>query len=142
MLKNKKNVRKIRNILVALIAIIMILGVFINAIKSEKVEIKTIGIERFGYMKATTTIDMGYGTINPIYRPEWEKVSSSFDATSKTVTVKIKGSAYETQNIDSNVDIDYASDVTSTLSAEDITVFIDGVKVTSTTHPIITKDPD
>ena len=143
MLKNKKNVRKVRNILVALIAIIMILGVFIKMIQSETIEIKTIGINRIEHMRASTTIDMGYGTINPIYRPEWEKISSSFDAGSKTVTVKVKGAAYrETQNIDSNVNINYASDITSTLSAEDITVFVDGVKVTSSTHPMITVDPD
>ena len=104
MLKNKKNVRKVRNILVALIAIIMILGVFIKMIQLETIEIKTIGIENIKHMKAgitNKTIDMGYGTINPIYRPEWEKISSSFDAGSKTVTVKVKGAAYrETQNID------------------------------------------
>ena len=124
MLKNKKNVRKFRNILISLITIIMTLWVFISQIIQIK-EIKTIGTDKLKHMNASTTIDMGYGTINPIYRPEWTKVSSALDTTNKTLSVVVKGNASKTQTIN-GVNINYSSDVTSTLAPEDITVYVDG----------------
>jgi len=111
MLKNKKNVRKIRNIIVLLITIILIFGfnISINA-----------AIEELGLGENVT--------IKPTYKPEWTRVSSSINTGSKTLTVRIKGSAYkEPQTITgTNVSIQYLSNVISTLSTEDIIVYVDG----------------
>ena len=83
------------------------------------------------------TIGLGQGTIKPIYRPEWTKVSSTINTTNKTLTVTVKAMSYKSQQINSNVGINYASDVESTLTAEDVKVFINGVEVTSTTNPTV-----
>ena len=66
------------------------------------------------------------GTINPIYKPEWTKVSSTIDETNKTLSVTIKGNAsLEPQTIN-GVNIKYNSKVTSTLAGDLINVYIDG----------------
>ena len=83
------------------------------------------------------TIGLDQGTIKPIYRPEWTKVSSTINTTNKTLTVTVKAMSYKSQQINSNVGINYASDVESTLTAEDVKVFINGVEVTSTTNPTV-----
>ena len=67
------------------------------------------------------------GTINPIYKPGWTKVSSAIDETNETLSVTVKGNASKTQAI-GGVNINYNSNVTSTLSPEDITVYINGVQ--------------
>ena len=68
-------------------------------------------------------------TINPIYKPEWEKVSSSLDTTTNpenpTVSVVVKGSANKSETIN-GVNINYNSQVTSGLTKDNISVYIDG----------------
>ena len=68
-------------------------------------------------------------TIKPIYKPEWEKVSSSLDTTTNpenpTVSVVVKGSANKSETIN-GVNINYNSQVTSGLTKDNISVYIDG----------------
>ena len=134
MFKKRKVVRKIVTIL---IAVIMILGLHI---KFNKVT-KDMYAPAVKNAKAEENVGLNHGTINPIYKPKWEKVSSAFNATSKTLTVTVKGSAYESKNINDDANINYASDVESTLEASDITVLIDGVNVTNTTNPSVNANP-
>ena len=94
------------------------------------VNINSVSLEQSSYLD--------YGIIKPIYKPEWTKIGSTLDIDGKTLTVELKGSAYESEEIDENVNINYSSNVTSTLSAEDIKVFIDGVEVTNSTNPTVT----
>ena len=139
MLENKKNVRKFRNILIVLITIITVLSIFIKIAESsqEKIEVKTIGIDKIKHMKL---IDMEHGSINPIYKPEWTKVSSTLDTTNQTLSIVVKGDASKSQTIN-GVDINYNSNVTSTLQAEDITVFIDGEEATSIAKEVSAATP-
>ena len=78
---------------------------------------------------AAGTIAVSEGrTVNPIYKPEWTKVSSALkpNATAPTsLEVTVKGNAKKSQTIN-GVNINYNSNVTSTLSAEDIKVYING----------------
>ena len=138
MLKKRKKVK----IIMTIIALILALGLFINCQKidiNKETYAPTMNLATAEEIRlAATTIGLEHGTINPIYRPKWEKISSSIDTTKKTLTVKVKGYAYENQTLNANAKIDYASDVESTLSSENITVFFDGVKVTSKTNPKIT----
>ena len=138
MLKKRKKVK----IIMTIMALIVTLGLFINCKKiniNKETYAPTMNLATAQEIRlAATTIGLEHGTINPIYRPKWEKVSSSIDTTNKTVTVKVKGYAYENQTLNANAKIDYASDVESTLSSENITVFFDGVEVTSKTNPKIT----
>ena len=130
MFKKRKNVRKI---IIILIALITVLGFYIKFSKVTK-DIYAPVLEN---AKAEENVGLNHGTINPIYKPEWEKIKSSFSASEGTLTVTVKGSAYQSQNIDANTDINYASDVESQLKAKDVTVFIDGVDVTNTTIPAV-----
>ncbi len=130
MFKKRKNVRKI---IIILIALITVLGCYI---KFNKVT-KDMYAPTLKNVNAGENVGLGHGTINPIYKPEWEKIKSSFSASEGTLTVTVKGSAYQSQNIDANTDINYASDVESQLKAKDVTVFIDGVDVTNTTIPAV-----
>ena len=130
MFKKRKNVRKI---IIILIAVITVLGCYI---KFNKVT-KDMYAPTLKNVNAEENVGLGHGTINPIYKPEWEKIKSSFSASEGTLTVTVKGSAYQSQNIDANTDINYASDVESQLKAKDVTVFIDGVDVTNTTIPAV-----
>ena len=79
---------------------------------------------------STTTINYENGTINPIYKPEYTKVSSSLDTTTDpanpTMTAVIRGDANKVED-HTTYKINYTSDVTNTLTANDITVYIDGV---------------
>ena len=103
MLKSRKNVRKITNILIILMAIIVILGVCpITAL----------------------SLELGNGTITPIYKPKWTKVSSSISG--ETISIVLKGTAQESQEIDDNTKINYSSNVTTALSTDDILVYING----------------
>ena len=79
------------------------------------------------YQDSNWTVTGTRGTINPIYKPEWTKVSSAIDETNETLSVTVKGNASKTQAI-GGVNINYNSNVTSTLSPEDITVYINGVQ--------------
>ena len=131
MFKKRKNVRKIVVVLMILIAILGVYIKNINYIKNKSTSTKEEYAAKLERAKADVGLDRG--TINPVYRPKWEKVSSSFNATAKTLTVVVKGSAYESQSIDANTNINYASDVSSTLDAGDINLYVDGEKVTPTT---------
>ena len=77
----------------------------------------------------TTDPDTYRGTINPIYKPKWEKVSSSLNTTNKQINIVLKGTAVYTDDTLDNgkVKINYSSNVTSALTAGDIWVYIDGV---------------
>ena len=130
MFKKRKNVRKI---IIILIALITVLGCYI---KFNKVT-KDMYAPTLKNVNAEENVGLGHGTINPIYKPEWTKIKSSFSASEGTLTVTVKGSAYQSQNIDDNTNINYASDVNSKLTAKDVTVFIDGVDVTNTTIPAV-----
>ena len=131
MLENRKNVRKIRNILIVLMTIIFILGFYIKDryLENDKIEVKTIAIDKIEHMKASASVELETGkTIDPYYRPEWEKVSSSLNIDStnienSTIDIVLKGSANKT---DGNKI--YSSTVTSTLESSDITVYINGVQ--------------
>ena len=79
------------------------------------------------YQDSNWTVTGTRGTINPIYKPEWTKVSSAIDETNETLSVTVKGNASKTQAI-GGVNINYNSNVTSTLNPEDITVYINGVQ--------------
>ena len=74
---------------------------------------------------STTTINYTQGTINPIYKPEWEKVSSTIDEENQTISIVIKGNAEETQTT-GGVNINYDSNVTSTLTEDQINIYMDG----------------
>ena len=120
MLKDRKKVRKIVIILITLIAL---LGFYIKYSKvTKETYAPTLKAAR------ASTLGLNYGKINPIYRPKWEKVSNTFDATTKTLSVTVKGSA--NQKSDVGVNINYTSDVESTLTADNVEVYVDGVKAT------------
>ena len=123
MLKDKKDVKKIRDIIMILIAIILIMGIFINRIYIKRTELKTIGTDQIEHMNATTS--SGNGTINPIYRPKWTKVSSTLNTDTQTLSIVVKGNASESQTVD-GANINYSSEVTSALEPKDIMVYIDG----------------
>ena len=136
MLKKRKKVIKI---ITKIIAIIMILGFFIKFNKvTKETYAPTLKYTKAGEIKISATTGLEHGTIKPIYKPKWEKVSSSFDKEKGTLTVTVKGIANETKNINENTNVNYASDVTSSLKADDITVFINGKEVTNKTNPKIT----
>ena len=73
---------------------------------------------------STTTVSCNRATINPIYRPEWSKVSSTLDITTGNMTIVVKGSAYKQPNSFVN----YASNVTHSVNTSNITVYVDNVK--------------
>ena len=58
----------------------------INILKQNNIQLSST---------STTTIAYSNGTINPIYKPEWEKVSSTIDTTNETISITIKGYANE-----------------------------------------------
>ena len=84
MLKKRKNVRKIIVLLISIISIIS-LGINLNKVTKEKYN------SALNLYNASETINIDKGEIDPIYRPKWEKVSSSFSAANKTLTVVVKG---------------------------------------------------
>jgi len=144
MLKNQKYVSKLKSIIIVLMALMVILGVYIKVRHSaeEVIEINTIGIDSFEPRKSANTdeivsvdkiaaIDLTTGTLIPEYKPIWTKVGSALDTTNKTLTVTFKGLASETRAIDSNVSINYQSDVASYLTIDHMQIFIDDVDVTS-----------
>ena len=123
MLKSNKKAEKFRRIVTILIAISIIIGIFIKVKYKQKIELKTIGTEQIEHMNATTSA--GNGTINPIYRPKWTKVSSTLNTDAQILSIVVKGNASESKT-DNGVNINYNSDVTSALAAKDIMVYIDG----------------
>ena len=120
MLKSKKNFVKI----MILFTLISMLWAYIEINTKSNKKTKDSYSPEIKHAMAEQA-DINTGTIDPIYRPKWEKVSSQFNADNKTMTVKIKGSAYANLTIDDNTSINYSSDVTSVLAADDITLYID-----------------
>ena len=80
-------------------------------------------------------LDAGNGTLNPIYKPIWEKVSSTLSTADKSLNIVLKGSAIlETPITDDGVTVQYSTTVTSNLTANDILVYIDGELENPTSH--------
>ena len=71
-----------------------------------------------------TTVTGSYtrGTINPIYRTEWVKDTTEVDATTKTITVTLRGRT----NPDAS---GYQSGVTASLTESNINVFMEGTNI-------------
>ena len=80
------------------------------------------------------------GTINPIYKPEWTKVSSSIDTTNKTLSIVVKGSANKSETVN-GVNINYSSEVTSALAQDNITVYVDGQEATNIAKLVSSASP-
>ena len=74
----------------------------------------------------STTISSVSGTINPKYRTEWIKQSVQVSTSSKNVQISLRGTT--------NTEVsgsEYASNVTSSLTASNIKIFMDDTEVTS-----------
>ena len=82
---------------------------------------------------SSSTIAFNRGTVNPKYRTEWIKETTVVDETNKNITITLRG------RTNAEAGIDHTSNVTSTLTANDITIFIDGVEVTSITKVVSTN---
>ena len=78
---------------------------------------------------SSTTIEFTKGTINPKYRTEWQKENVQTDTTTDANNPKLNVTLRGTTNPEVAVD-EYISDVTSSLTADDIKVFIDDTEVT------------
>ena len=129
MLKNKEKVRKIA-IILTIILTILCLGINYRKITKEEYA-PTLKSADAGELKiASATIDLNNGKLVPIYRPKWEKVSNTYDAVNKKISVVVKGSAYQKKTISSDVNIDYNSNVKSTLTSDKIKVYIDDEEAT------------
>ena len=87
----------------------------------------------------STTINYANGTINPIYKPELTKISSTLDTTdpnNPSMTVVVKADANKTQAIN-GVNIDYKSDIVNTVTPNDITVYVNGEEANTITKQIV-----
>ena len=71
-------------------------------------------------------------TIEPKYKPEWTLEGTSVDTANKALKINIKG-ATKADN--------YTSEVTTALSVEDISIWIDGEEVTGLSKAITTANP-
>ena len=90
----------------------------------------------------STTINYANGTINPIYKPELTKISSTLDTTdpnNPSMTVVVKADANKTQAIN-GVNIDYKSDIVNTLTPNDITVYVNGEEANTITKQIVSAE--
>ena len=74
---------------------------------------------------SSTTISFTTGTINPKYRTEWVKQSVQVNTSSKNIRISLRGTT--NQEVATN---EYVSDVTSSLSASNIKIFVDDTEVT------------
>ena len=82
---------------------------------------------------SSTTIEFANGTINPKYRTEWIKEEAEIDETDANnpkLNITLRGTT--NQEVDP---AEYISDVTSTLTSNDIKVFIDDTEITD----VVTK---
>ena len=82
---------------------------------------------------STTTIEFTNGTINPKYRTEWLKEGAEIDETEANnpkLNITLRGTT--NQEV---APTEYISDVTSSLTADDIRVFIDDIEITD----VVTK---
>ena len=82
---------------------------------------------------STTILEFTNGTINPKYRTEWLKEGAEIDETEANnpkLNITLRG----TTNTEVAAD-EYISDVTSSLTADDIRVFIDDIEITD----VVTK---
>ena len=83
---------------------------------------------------SSTTIEFTTGTIYPKYRTEWKKEEAEIDETDANhpkINITLRGTT--NQEVDP---IEYISDVTSTLTSNDIKVFIEDTEITD----IVTKE--
>ncbi len=90
----------------------------------------------------STTINYANGTINPIYKPELTKISSTLDTTdpnNPSMTVVVKADANKTQAIN-GVNIDYKSDIVNTVTPNDITVYVNGEEANTITKQIVSAE--
>ena len=90
----------------------------------------------------STTINYANGTINPIYKPELTKISSTLDTTdpnNPSMTVVVKADANKTQAIN-GVNIDYKSDIVHTVTPNDITVYVNGEEANTITKQIVSAE--
>ena len=91
--------------------------------------------KNFKFTNTDITFEYEQGTINPIYKPEFTKVSSSIDTSNNYYNgpvrrITVKGEANKSLSIN-GVNINYSSDINTDeqLTTDDITLYIDGEKV-------------
>ena len=91
--------------------------------------------KNFKFTNTDITFEYEQGTINPIYKPEITKVSSSIDTSNNYYNgpvriITVKGDANKSLSIN-GVNINYSSDIYTdkTLTEDDITLYLDGEKV-------------
>ena len=90
----------------------------------------TIGWTNSSGVETTT-----WGTINPKYRTEWLKERAQIDETDANnpkLNITLRGTTNQDQGVDPD---EYISDVTSTLTSNDIKVFIEDTEITD----VVTK---
>ena len=89
---------------------------------------------RFKSGKEATTSVCSYtrGTINPKYRTEWVKESSVVSKKDRNITITLRG------RTNAEAGKDFTSDVESTLTTNDIHVYIDGEEATTITKELAT----
>ena len=96
-------------------------------------KLNTDSATEIGWTDTDGSETTNYGTINPKYRTEWVKERAQIDETDANnpkLNITLKG----TTNTEVAVD-EYISDVTSTLTPDDIKVFIDDTEITD----VVTK---
>jgi len=90
--------------------------------------------------ETSSAINYTRGTINPKYRTEWVKESSSISTANKNITITLRG------RTNSEAGVDFTSNVTSSLTQnqinDQIKVFVDGKEATSITKTIATATTD
>ena len=90
--------------------------------------------------ETSSAINYTRGTINPKYRTEWVKESSSISTANKNITITLRG------RTNSEAGVDFTSNVTSLLTQnqinDQIKVFVDGKEATSITKTIATATTD
>ena len=91
--------------------------------------------KNFKFTNTDITFEYEQGTINPIYKPEFTKVSSSIDTSNNYYNgpvriITVKGEANKSLSIN-GVNINYSSDINTDeqLTTDDITLYLDGEKV-------------
>ena len=78
----------------------------------------------------SSVINYTRGTINPKYRTEWVKEASAISTANKNITITLRG------RTNAEAGVDHTSDVTSSLTANDVQVFFDGEEATTVTKTL------
>ena len=92
-------------------------------------KLNTDSTTTIGWTDTDGNILTNYGTINPKYRTEWQKENVQTDTTTDANNPKLNVTLRGTTNPEVAAD-EYISDVTSSLTVDDIKVFIDDTEVT------------